>query len=185
MLLVPFPLSPFFRGWRQGRQPLNILYILYDVCMCPYLHMSICRHRGIEYLDRPIAGGPGRKEEPSNRGDLEKNGEIYKYGIWEILEWVKLLGCLVGPTIVVISSITSCIFCGSIPVTPTQLGCKKLGWPASKKETFSHPTWIWILWQWKVMKSQHVPQVNHKGKINKSPSPHQGFQRMLPLSDGH
>ena len=48
--------------------------------------MSICRHRGIEYLDRPIAGGPGRKEEPSNRGDLEKNGEIYKYGIWEILE---------------------------------------------------------------------------------------------------
>ena len=72
--------------------------------MCPYLHMSICRHRGVEYLDRPIAGGqfqngkkglivlaklckaPGRKEEPSNRGDLEKNGEIYKYGIWEILE---------------------------------------------------------------------------------------------------
>ena len=171
--------------------------------MCPYLHMSICRHRGVEYLDRPIAGGqfqtgkkglivlaklckaPGRKEEPSNCGDLEKNGEIYKYGIWEILEWVKLLGCLVGPTIVVISSITPCIFCGSIPVTPTQLGCKKLGWPASKKETFYHPTGIWILWQWKVMKSQHVPQVNHKGKINKSPSPHQGFQRMLPLSDGH
>ena len=25
--------------------------------MCPYLHMSICRHRGVEYLDRPIAGG--------------------------------------------------------------------------------------------------------------------------------
>ena len=77
----------FFPGLAAGAAALKyIIYILYDVCMCPYLHMSICRHRGIEYLDRPIAGGPGRKEEPSNRGDLEKNGEIYKYGIWEILE---------------------------------------------------------------------------------------------------
>ena len=90
MLIVLFPLSPFFRGRRHGRQPLNTYIYIYPMCVpiivghSPIPVYPLFRSHYISPFEATSVMAANKEEDPLARAWLEVF-PVQKWKSWGIL----------------------------------------------------------------------------------------------------